>query len=637
MGRFSLAVAEQCMKYYDRYFGIKYPFKKLDLIGLPDFAAGAMENTGAITFRDVALLLDENQASTSAKKEVAEVVAHEMAHMWFGDLVTMAWWDDIWLNEGFATWMSSKPIEAWKPEWNVNLDDVRDTGNALNLDSLQNTRPIHQSADTPAQIQELFDGIAYTKTAAVLRMVESYLGEENFRAGINAYLQTHSYGNATESDFWSALSQASGKPVDKIMPAFVDQPGAPLVSVSSRCDGNQTKITLAQHRFFYDKSRLDAPSTESWEIPVFLKGAKGGEKTELLTSGEQTLTTPQCDSWVFADANGNGYYRIKYDSATFADMTRNAEKNFSPSERIVLVRDAWAAVRAGQQPIGDFLHLADALSSDRNSAVVRQMDQELEYIGDYLVSDTDRAQYQEWVRSLLNPILKEVGWQPAAGEDENRKALRTDVMYTLGYTGRDPEVLNRAGQLAQKSLQDPSALDPSIRSTVFALAAVNGDKNFYDQLMAHLKAANGSPQEYYRYMFTLAQFTDPALLQQTLQFALSPSVRSQDTLILISAVMGNPAGEKLGWDFVQSHWEQIKKVMGGYNTGGIVATTGSFCDAGLKNDVRQFFARHPVPDAERSYRQAQETAGYCIDLKASQTPALASWLGQHGSAAGASR
>lgn len=637
MGQFSLAAAEQCMKYYDQYFGIKYPFKKLDLIGLPDFAAGAMENIGAITFRDVALLLDEKQAPPYAKKEVAEVVAHEMAHMWFGDLVTMAWWDDIWLNEGFATWMSSKPIEAWKPGWDIKLDDVRDTGDALNLDSLQNTRPIHQAAETPAQIQELFDGIAYTKTAAVLRMLESYLGEKSFRTGVNAYLQAHAYSNATQTDFWGALAKASGKPIDKIMPTFVDQPGAPLVSVSSRCEENQTKVTLAQRRFFYDKSRLDKPGAELWEIPVFVKGDKGGSNSELLTSAEQTFSIPQCNSWVFANASGNGYYRINYGSAAFAQMTRNAEKDFSPAERIVLVRDVWAAVRAGEQPIGDFLHLADALASDRNSVVVRQMDRELDYIGDYLVSDSDRAQYQAWVRNLLNPVLKEVGWQPAPGEDENRKALRAYVIYTLGYTGRDPQVLNQARQLTQKALHNPSAADPSTTDTVFELAAINGGAVLYDQLLAQLKTAKGAPQEYYRYLFTLAEFTNPALLQRTLQFALSPDVRSQDSLILISAVMRNPAGEKLAWEFVRSHWDQINKVMGGYNTGGLVETTGSFCDAGLKNDVQQFFTQHPVPDAERAFRQAQESAGYCIDLKRSQSPALASWLGRRGTAAGASQ
>lgn len=637
MGRFALASAEQCMKYYNEYFGIKYPFRKLDLIGLPDFAAGAMENTGAITFRDAALLLDEKQAPTFAKKEIAGVVAHEMAHMWFGDLVTMAWWDDIWLNEGFATWMSSKPIAAWKPEWSLHLDDVRDAGDALALDSLQNTRPIHQDAETPDQIQALFDGIAYAKTAAVLRMLESYLGEDAFRAGVNAYLQAHAYGNATQSDFWSALARASNKPVDRIMPSFVGQAGAPMISIASECDGQKTKVTLTQHRYYYDKSLLEAANTELWQIPLFLKGTQGRDTSELLSTAKQTFDIPQCSGWVFANGNANGYYRVKYDSATFQQMARNAERDFSAAERIVLVRDAWAAVRSGQQPIGDFLQLAEALASDRNSVVVRQMDRELDYIGENLVADSDRTQYQAWVRGLLSPLLKEIGWQPAPGEDENRKALRAYVLYTLGYTGHDQEVLSTAREMAVKALADPAIVDPSIIDTVFSLAAVNGGTDLYDEIMARLKSASGAPQQYYRYLFTLAQFSDPTLLQRTLQYALSSDVRTQDSLILISSVMRNSSGEKLAWDFVQSHWQQINKIMGGYNTGGLVETTGSFCDPRLRDGVRSFFTQHLVPGTERSLRQAQENAGYCIDLKATQAPALASWLGQHGSAAGASR
>jgi len=218
MGKFALETAEHVLGYYDKYFGIKYPYGKLDLIGLPDFSAGAMENTGCITFREVILLIDEQHGSIDLKKEIASVIAHEMAHQWFGDLVTMKWWDDIWLNEGFATWMSSKPIEAWKPEWNFNLDDANQAGNTMNVDSLANTRPIHQAAETPAEIQELFDGIAYGKAAAVLSMLEAYLGEDTFRAGVNSYISQHQYANATADDFWGAQAKTSKKPVDRIMP-----------------------------------------------------------------------------------------------------------------------------------------------------------------------------------------------------------------------------------------------------------------------------------------------------------------------------------------------------------------------------------------------------------------------------------
>jgi aminopeptidase N len=239
LGSFSLEAAQSFMHYFNQYFAIRYPYGKLDLVAIPDFSAGAMENTGCITFREDSLLVDEH-AAVSVKKDVASTISHEMAHQWFGDLVTMKWWDDLWLNEGFATWMSSKPVQAWKPEWNVQLDDIKESENSLDVDSLVNTRPIHQSAETPAQIQELFDGIAYGKAAAVLRMLEAYLGPDTFRAGVNEYLKEHAYGNATAGDFWSAQTKVSNKPVDKIMPTFVEKPGAPIVSVSAKCSGTST-------------------------------------------------------------------------------------------------------------------------------------------------------------------------------------------------------------------------------------------------------------------------------------------------------------------------------------------------------------------------------------------------------------
>src|ERR1700686_2575568 len=290
MGKFTLESAEHVLSYYDKYFGIKYPYGKLDLIGLPDFSAGAMENTGCITFREVILLIDEKQGSIDLKKTIASVIAHEMAHQWFGDLVTMKWWDDIWLNEGFATWMSSKPVEAWKPEWNFNLDDVSQAGRTMNVDSLANTRPIHQAAETPAQIQELFDPIAYGKAAAVLHMLEAYLGEETFRQGVNAYLKQHEDGNATAGDFWDAQAKTSKKPVDQISPLFVKQAGVPIIDVKSQCSGNSTTVTMDQHRYYYDREKFQAANDELWQVPLCMKSPTGAKQCELLTKKESTFT-----------------------------------------------------------------------------------------------------------------------------------------------------------------------------------------------------------------------------------------------------------------------------------------------------------------------------------------------------------
>ena len=634
MGKFALESAQHILSYYDKYFGIKYPYGKLDLVGLPDFSAGAMENTGCITFREVILLIDEKQGSVDLKKTIASVIAHEMAHQWFGDLVTMKWWDDVWLNEGFATWMASKPVQAWKPEWNFNLDDVSGAAGTMNVDSLANTRPIHQSADTPAQIQELFDGIAYGKAAAVLHMLESYLGEEAFRAGVNAYLKQHQYANATAADFWGAQATTSKKPVDKIMPTWVQQAGLPIINVKAQCSGNSTSVTLSQQRYYFDRTKFSEPNDELWQVPLCLRGsANSAAKCELLTKKEETFTLPGCSTWVLGDAGATGYYRVGYQPEVVRDLAASAETKLSPAERISLENDIWASVRVGREPVGDYLAFAQGLQPDRNRAVLEELLGGLDFIDRYMVNDSDRDTYRAWLRGLLSPIMKDVGWEPKSGDTDEQKTLRARVLYALGFNARDPEALNKARQIADKALADPSSVDHELAGTALPLAAINGGPDFYDKVMAAMKNTK-SPEEYYTYFFTLRDFTDPKLVQRTLEFAISPEVRSQDALQLVTGVMRNPAGQELAWNFIRQHWPELEKAGGPFASAQVVQATSSFCDAGLRDQVTEFFTSHKVEAAERSYKQSIERINNCVDLKTQQEPQLASWLGQHSTAGG---
>jgi aminopeptidase N len=634
MGRFALDVAEHVLSYYDKYFGIKYPYGKLDLIGIPDFSAGAMENTGCITFREVVLLIDEQHGSVDLKKEIASVISHEMAHQWFGDLVTMKWWDDIWLNEGFATWMSSKPIQAWKPEWNFNLDDVSDAGGTMNTDSLANTRPIHQAAETPAEIQELFDGIAYGKAAAVLRMLEAYLGEDTFRAGVNAYLSQHQYANATADDFWVAQAATSKKPVDQIMPTFVKQPGVPILEVQTQCVADATKITVDQQRYYSDRTKFNAPGDQVWQIPICLKGsASSAPECGLVTKKEALLTLPGCSTWVLANANATGYYRTGYQPEAVKALASDAENKLSPAERIVVQDDIWASVRVGREPVGDYLAFVQGLQADRNRAVLDDVLGHLSYIGQYLANDSDRESYRAWLRQLLTPVFTEVGWEPKPGESDEQKSLRGRLVSVLGYDARDPQVLAQAREIADKFMADPTSVDREVAGGAFTLAALNGDQAFYDRLMNSLKSAK-TPEEYYEYVDALSRFSDTRLLQRTLDFAVSPDVRSQDALQVIARVLDNPAGEKLAWDFIQSHWDAVAKAGGPFASAEVVGATNVFCDAGMRNQVTDFFAAHKIAAAERTFRQSIERINNCVDLKSQQEPRLASWLGQHGTAGG---
>lgn len=634
MGKFALESAQYILNYYDKYFAIRYPYGKLDLVGLPDFSAGAMENTGCITFRDVLLLIDEKQGSVDLKKTIASVIAHEMAHQWFGDLVTMKWWDDVWLNEGFATWMSSKPVQAWKPEWNFNLDDVSGTAGTMNVDSLENTRPIHQAADTPAQIQELFDGIAYGKAAAVLHMLESYLGEETFRAGVNAYLKQHQYANATAADFWGAQAQTSKKPVDKIMPTWVQQAGLPIINVKAQCAGNFTNVTLSQKRYYFDRTKFSEPNDQLWEVPLCLRGsADEAPKCELLTKREETLTLPGCSTWVLGNAGAAGYYRVGYQPELVRDLANSAETKLSPAERISLENDIWASVRVGREPVGDYLAFAQGLQPDRNRAVLEELLGGLDFIDRYMLNDNDRDTYRSWLQGLLSPIMKDVGWEPKPGDTDEQKTLRARLFFALGYDARDPEALNEARKIADEALANPSSVDHELAASALPIAAINGGPDFYDKVMTAMKNAK-APEEYYTYFFTLRDFTDLKLLERTLEFAISPDVRSQDALQLVTGVLRNPAGQELAWNFIRQHWAELEKAGGPFASAQVVQATSSFCDAGLRDQVTEFFTAHKVAAAERSYKQSIERINNCVDFKTQQEPQLASWLGQHSTAGG---
>jgi aminopeptidase N/puromycin-sensitive aminopeptidase len=640
LGMFALQATEYSLKYFNHYFGIKYPYGKLDWIALPDFSAGAMENIGFITSREADLQVDEQHLSLAQEKNVAIVVTHEIAHQWFGDLVTMKWWDDVWLNEGFATWMEGKPVDAWKPEWHAGLDEVSrgdllTTLGALNIDSLASTRAIHQPVDTPGQIQELFDGIAYGKAAAVLRMIEAYIGPETFRAGVNEYLKRHAYGNATAEDFWITLAQVSKKPVDQIMATFVKQPGVPMVRLEAQCTGNSTTVSMKQQRYFYDRSKLDAANDQLWEVPVCLKTGPGSSsQCELLTKREQTFTIPGCSAWVLGNAGGTGYYRTAYEPKAVHALAQDVETALTPQERLLLLIDTWASVRVGRQPVGDYLTLADSVQTEPVTAVMALVLGQLTTISRFIVTDDDRPAYELWLRNTLNPVVRRIGWEPKPGESEDAKNLRPLLLNALGGNGRDPDAIAEAKKLTEQALEDPRSVPSDLAPAAFGLAAFNGGPDFYDKIMAAMKASK-TPEQYYLYFYTLPNFSDSQLVQRTLNFAISPDVRSQDSLGLIGNVMGNPEGQKLAWDFVRSHWDEVVKAGGPFASAQVQGSVGVFCDAAMKGQVQEFFSAHPSSAAERTFRQSMERITNCIDMKSQQSSQLASWLQGRGGSSSA--
>jgi len=420
---FALDAAQQQLAFYNNYFGIRYAFGKLDIIAVPDFSAGAMENAGAITFRERLLLVDPANSSVNVRKRVASIVSHEIAHQWFGNLVTMKWWDDIWLNEGFATWMANKPIATWKPEWRVELDDVDDTQGALGIDALRSTRPIRMKVETPAQINEVFDGIAYDKTAAVLRMIEAYVGPEAFQKGVASYLKRFSYANAAGEDFWTEVATVTGKPVDRILRSFVDQAGAPVLSVRNSCTSGTGELDVQMDRFIGIPGATAAPQT--WTLPACFRTTGGQPRCEVVDRPRQTFRAGTCEPTV-ANADSRGYYFSEYTPESVRALASSG--NLGPAERLGLLGGEWWMVRAGRHDIGVYLDLAGSLADDESAAITEAMSTRLAFTGEYLVPSAQRGRYQRWIQARFGPALDALGLPGDARDAEERQSRRAELL-----------------------------------------------------------------------------------------------------------------------------------------------------------------------------------------------------------------
>jgi len=627
LGHIALDSAERILAFYNRYYAIKYPFGKLDILAVPDFAAGAMENTAAIFYRETDLLADTKSASVGTRKTIASVLAHEMAHQWFGDLVTMAWWDDIWLNEGFATWMANNPLNAMHPDWNIPVDAELENQTALSLDALQATRPIHAAVETPAQIDEAFDAIAYQKGAAVLRMIESYVGRESFRNGVNAYLQAHAYGNATARDFWSAIAAASGKPIDTIMPTFVNQPGVPLVNLSATCTNNHLQITVTQERFALGQTAPAAP--ERWQIPLCVNLPDRKSATcNVVSDTTQTITLggASCPAWVFANAGAHGYYRTAYPPDMLRAMAPHLVTDLSAPERLSLLDDEWSLVRAGRHTVADYLTLASGFGGERTSGVLATVSGRLQFIRDYLTPKEARPAFERFTRDLLQPVLEHVGFTAAAADPADRRELRAVAIQALGNTGEDTRVIAESRAALDRSLAGGAPLDPTVAGAVVSVAATHGDAALFDALHKAADAAT-APDIHYRYLNALSDFTDPALVDRGLRLSLAQTMRSQDTALYLAHFLVNPVTHARAWTFVKANWPALEPkvtIFGGDTN--LTSALGSFCDAATRDDISAFFAAHPLPAAARTLKQTIERINNCIDLREKQTPVVEQWL-----------
>ncbi len=621
LGAYSMEATKFILGYLNDYYQIPHPFAKLDQVGVADFRAGAMENVGSVIYRDSRLFIDPMTSTEAEKRSVGAIIAHEIAHMWFGNLVTMQWWDDIWLNEGFARWMQTKPLAVWKPEWNIAIKDVDASSTAIALDALQSSRAVRKEATTSAEIDALFDGIAYGKTAAVLRMVESYVGEEVFRTAIQNYLRKHSWNNATFFDFSDAIEQASGKPVRALLRSFIEQPGVPLVSLASRCDGGNSIVEVSQQRFFFDAA---AESDLLWTIPVCFTGPDGNPDCHLLSDRNATFELPGCNGVRFANAGGRGYYLTQHSDAEILRLTA-AVDDLEPTERLALLRDQWNLVRGGRLPVSAYLTFVDGLRGERELTIMKAILESINYIDAQMVAASEKETFRRWARTFLQPAAKELGWTARTGEPEEHRALRAEILYTLGYSAGDESVLREAKARLDRHIAGSSRLDPELRDRAVHLAAMRGDGRLYSRYLTAYRDAS-TPDERNLFLLSLARFERPELIRRTLDLALSSEVRSQDAGRLIAATVANHAVREQAWDFIETNWESIAKKLPERMLGGVLGSSENFCDEASLSRARSFWEKHRIPSAEARMAQALERATQCSRMRSAMQPELREWL-----------
>jgi puromycin-sensitive aminopeptidase len=554
LAAFGQTVGAFSLGWFEKYYGRQYPGDKLDLVAIPDFAAGAMENFGAITFRETALLVDEAASTHAERERVADVVSHENAHMWFGDLVTMEWWNGLWLNEAFATFMEMLAVDAWKPQWQRWTTFGVSRSAALAVDGLRSTRPIEYPVAAPRDADAMFDVLTYEKGASVLRMLEQYIGPESFRDGVRTYLDRHAYANTQTADLWRALGDAARLPIPQIMDGWVFRPGYPLLS--ARLEG-AGRLVLTQRRFTYLPSEEVPAAGQTWQVPVQVRVVTpaGPQSLRLLlTDSEATLSLPPGAGAVVANEGGHGFYRVRYSTDLMQRLMADLSA-LQPIERFNLVNDAWAAVLAGLEPLTGFLDLTARFRGEGDRNVWSALLGSLHAIARIGV-DSDRTGLEALVRARLEPAASALGWEPRPGEDELTRQLRGDLLRALGTLGNDSGVQHRAEDVFGRAAGG-GEVDAALLAAVIPVLAHTGGEPRYQDFLRRFRAAR-SPQEEQRYLTALSGFREPPLIDQTLRHTVDGAFRTQDIPFVLRTLLLSVDGRRQAWQFLKENWDRLQ-------------------------------------------------------------------------------
>lgn len=619
LSKFAEGIGQHSLSYFAKYYGVPYPGDKLDMVAIPDFAFGAMENLGCVTFRETALLVDEKSSSHAEQERVADVVAHEIAHMWFGDLTTMSWWNGIWLNEAFATFAEMLAVDAWKPEWKRWETFGVARAAALVVDGLKSTRPIEFPVRRPEECESMFDILTYQKGASVLRMLEQYLGEPIFQQGISLYLKRHQFANTETSDLWAALEDASRQPVVQLMDSWIFHPGYPMVSAEVADDGKT--LNLAQQRFYYLPDGAD--TNQLFHVPVMMRARVDGKevtKKVLLSDKTATVDFGGKIEWVVVNEGAHGFYRVRYSADLLQKLTSEVFKIMTPIERFNLVNDTWAAVVAGHAPLEQFISMAELLTEETDKNVWSVLSSALGYI-DRTVAPESRASFEKFVQKLAATAHNKLGWAPQSDEDELTGQLRGLLINLLGTVGNDKAVQKKADELYIAYKSDVKAVDPNIVPAIISIMAHCGDKARYEEYVLNFKEAK-TPQAEERYLYSLASFRDKELIAQTLDRCLNGEIRTQNAPYLIRLILMNDVAGASAWEFVKKNWEEIHQKYPDNSIPRLLEGITALVDGALEKDVVEFIKKHPVKAGAKTVDQHLERLHVAVKFKAREAKAL---------------
>lgn len=611
LGRFARRAAAESLARLERWFGLTHPYAKLDLVALPDFAFGAMENAGAVFFRDSALLLDEADARPEDRLRIAETVAHELAHMWFGNLVTMAWWNDLWLNESFATWMAYVIVDDWQPDWHIWHEFIDRRERALEVDALASSHPIAPRVRNADEAQENFDAITYAKGAAVLRMLERSLGARTFRDGVRRYVRRHREGAATAADLWAALAEVSGSPIEGIVSPWTLRTGLPLVSAALETRRGRARVRLRQTRFTARAApgrQAQAERTGPWPIPWL--GRHGGRPRDALRhllqrASDTTGPLARRPEWLYANAHEAGFFRVDHGDPGFAALLR-ALPRLEALERIGWIGHEWALARSGRTPIARPLALIGALGDERDPDVLASVERVLAALS-RRVADAEQAErLAEWVGDRFAPALEETGLAPRRGEDERARRRRARLVAILGERARRREVIDDSAARVRAHFDTGRPLPAGLAEPMLRIAAARNEAALQEALLAAVGRAS-TPQARRRFLLALAGFTAPARIRVGLRRALQPALApAVDRAALLMAMLSERVTAEPTWRHLQHQWPRLERQLPPIQLARLAAATSAALPAGTAPEIRAFFRRHPLVAGSRVLRQVDE-------------------------------